>query len=141
VRSALEWAQVRRWRALAGTMAILIGSIDLSVAGIVAVSGIVCAKLIDDSGNLVAVLMALGVGGAHRRDQRNASPHASNPELPRHARHALGAHGRREHDDERRADLVHRHGLPNFINNDVLGIPVVILLTSTRPVSDDGLPP
>ena len=48
--------------ALAGTIVILIGSIDLSVGAIVTVTGILCASLIDDNGSLIGVLAALALG-------------------------------------------------------------------------------
>lgn len=47
---------------LAGTVVILIGSIDLSVAGIVTLAGVLCAYFIDDTGLLPAVLLAIGAG-------------------------------------------------------------------------------
>jgi ribose transport system permease protein len=50
--------------ALAGTLVILIGSIDLSVGGIVTLSGVVCALLLDGRGPLVACLAAVAVGAA-----------------------------------------------------------------------------
>ncbi|MCW5695559.1 MAG: ABC transporter permease [Bauldia sp.] len=49
--------------ALAGTVVIIIGSIDLSVAGTVTLTGVICALLIDRAGLLVAVVAAIGVGG------------------------------------------------------------------------------
>lgn len=48
--------------ALAGTVAILVGSIDLSVAGIVTLTGVVVAWFIDDLGLGLALLIALVVG-------------------------------------------------------------------------------
>ncbi|MFD1252528.1 Ribose transport system permease protein RbsC [Devosia equisanguinis] len=48
--------------ALAGTMVIMIGSIDLSVGSIVTLAGIVAAMVIDPAGPLVAVLVGMGVG-------------------------------------------------------------------------------
>ncbi len=48
--------------ALAGTIVILVGSIDLSVGAIVTVTGILCASLMDDSGAVAAVAAALGLG-------------------------------------------------------------------------------
>lgn len=48
--------------ALAGTMVIMIGSIDLSVGSIVTLSGIVAALTIDSAGPVVAVLAGVGTG-------------------------------------------------------------------------------
>jgi ribose transport system permease protein/putative xylitol transport system permease protein len=50
--------------ALAGTLVILIGSIDLSVGGIVVLTGVICASLINDVGTWAGVLAALAVGAA-----------------------------------------------------------------------------
>lgn len=49
--------------ALAGTVVIIIGSIDLSVAGTVTLTGVICALVIDRSGLFVAILLAIAVGG------------------------------------------------------------------------------
>lgn len=48
--------------ALAGTMVILVGSIDLSVGGTVILAGIVCAKVTNDSGALLGLVAAVGIG-------------------------------------------------------------------------------
>lgn len=48
--------------ALAGTIVILVGSIDLSVGAIVTVSGILCAALLDSTPPVIAVAAALGLG-------------------------------------------------------------------------------
>jgi ribose transport system permease protein len=48
--------------ALAGTIVILIGSIDLSVGSIVTLSGIVSALAIDGAGPIVAIAAAMGTG-------------------------------------------------------------------------------
>jgi ribose transport system permease protein/putative xylitol transport system permease protein len=48
--------------ALAGTVVILIGSIDLSVGAIVTVTGILCASMIDGSGPVLAVVCAIAIG-------------------------------------------------------------------------------
>lgn len=48
--------------ALAGTMVIMIGSIDLSVGSIVTLAGIVAALTIDSAGPVVAILAGIGTG-------------------------------------------------------------------------------
>jgi ribose transport system permease protein/putative xylitol transport system permease protein len=48
--------------ALAGTLIILMGSIDLSVAGIATLAGVVFAQLANDHGFLVGIAAALAVG-------------------------------------------------------------------------------
>jgi len=50
--------------ALAGTIVILIGGIDLSVGANATLGGILVAKYVDDGGLLVAILIAVGVGAA-----------------------------------------------------------------------------
>jgi ribose transport system permease protein/putative xylitol transport system permease protein len=115
--------------ALAGTIVILIGSIDLSVAGIVAVAGIVCAELIDGSGNAVAVLAALGVGGLVGLVNSVLLLTLRIPSFLV----TLGmlsiltgiANTMTNGAPISFVDM----GLPDFINGDVIGIPVVILLT------------
>jgi ribose transport system permease protein/putative xylitol transport system permease protein len=48
--------------ALAGTIVIMIGSIDLSVGSIVTLAGIVAALTIDSAGSVVAILAGIGTG-------------------------------------------------------------------------------
>jgi ribose transport system permease protein/putative xylitol transport system permease protein len=47
---------------LAGTLIILIGSIDLSIGAVVTLGGIVCAKVINSHGTVAAVVVALVIG-------------------------------------------------------------------------------
>jgi ribose transport system permease protein len=47
---------------LAGTLIILIGSIDLSIGAVVTLGGIVCAKVINDHGPVAGVISALVIG-------------------------------------------------------------------------------
>jgi ribose transport system permease protein/putative xylitol transport system permease protein len=115
--------------ALAGTMVILIGSIDLSVAGIVAVTGIVCAKLIDDSGNLTAVLVALGVGALIGAVNAGLLLILRIPSFLVTLGMLSVLTGVANTMTNGAPISFIDMGLPNFINNEVFGIPVVILLT------------
>jgi ribose transport system permease protein/putative xylitol transport system permease protein len=115
--------------ALAGTMVILIGSIDLSVAGIVAVTGIVCAKLIDDSGNLTAVLVALGVGDLIGAVNAGLLLILRIPSFLVTLGMLSVLTGVANTMTNGAPISFIDMGLPDFINNEVFGIPVVILLT------------
>ena len=115
--------------ALAGTIVILIGSIDLSVAGNVTVAGIVCAKLIDGEGLLIAIIAAIGVGAAIGLINAAILLTLRIPSFLVTLGMLSVLTGIANTITKGAPVTFLEQGLPNFINGDVLGIPTVILLT------------
>jgi ribose transport system permease protein len=116
--------------ALAGTVVILIGSIDLSVAGIVTVSGIVCAELIDRQGVLVAIVAAIAVGAGIGLVNAAILLTLKIPSFLVTLGMLSVLTGIANTATKGAPVTFLDQGLPAFINGEVLGIPTVILLTA-----------
>ncbi|UGS34066.1 ABC transporter permease [Capillimicrobium parvum] len=115
--------------ALAGTLVILIGSIDLSVAGNVTVSGIVCAELIDGSGLLVAIVAALAVGAAIGLINAGILLTLKIPSFLVTLGMLSVLTGIANTITKGAPVTFLDQALPNFMNGEVIGIPTVIVLT------------
>jgi ribose transport system permease protein/putative xylitol transport system permease protein len=116
--------------ALAGTVVILIGSIDLSVAGNVTVSGIVCAELIDRHGLLVAIAGAIAVGAAIGLVNATILLTLKIPSFLVTLGLLSVLTGIANTITKGAPVTFLDQGLPDFINGSVVGIPTVILLTA-----------
>lgn len=116
--------------ALAGTVVILIGSIDLSVAGNVTVSGIVCAELIDSQGLLIAIVAAIAVGAAIGLVNAAILLILKIPSFLVTLGMLSVLTGVANTITKGAPVTFVDQGLPTVINGDVLGIPNVILLTA-----------
>ena len=82
--------------AVGQTLIILTAGIDLSIGMAMVLSSLVMVKLNHDQGvpGLIALLIGIAVGAAHRPAQRRAGDPAQPAAVHRHARHVLDLHGR-----------------------------------------------
>lgn len=116
--------------ALAGTVVILIGSIDLSVAAIVALAGIACAKLVDPLGTLPAILAAIGFGGLVGFVNGALIIGLRIPSFLATLGTLSVLAGVANHIADGAPVLFASRGLPDLANGSILGVPNVVLLAA-----------
>jgi ribose transport system permease protein/putative xylitol transport system permease protein len=115
---------------LAGTLIILIGSIDLSVGAIVTLGGIVCAQVINSSGPIAGVAAALVIGALVGLANGTLLLKLKIPSFLVTLGTLSVVGGIAAGISDSTPVPFSDQGLPNFVNGEaILGIPNVIVLT------------